>query len=430
MLPDSSRSSKTGFKLETGKNHSGIYFPQTDTLFLEVEHKTVQRLKSRGNTVQEEVFDDSPSIYLHEWLHKSLGYFSPVYDLLRKLDDLSNQLLTHLPREDEGDLIEYLADIWTAVRVIQRFCESWRGLQECYVSAAQCICIGLISGRDTEIEEALAQEIKSCSNNQRAVLEYVARLNTFLSPVELFRVVHMCAVMASRPSNGSRDSHIQFLGVSEKDLLELLEQVYSAIQQSSMDESTQNLLQQVSDSLPEEIQVPLGSFDSDFLNTGTYFRELFRRGNSVTSYREDLFNRFSQVSPLDIWKEQVNTLSHMGSLSVLNFELKTLVERSTLTYTLPPQNIFLESGQELWWEEPKLDRSPIPLSPIRTSLKHYLLDSLSEGDEQITGRQRSETLEILPEYEKAKNCFYTVTQEELLPEIRRKRDHRVSKIFD
>lgn len=427
MLPDSSSSSKTGFKLETGNNHSGIYFPQTDTLFLEVEHKTVQRLKSRGNTVQEEIFNDIPSIYLHEWLHKSLGYFSPVYDLLRKLDDLSNQLLTRLPREDEDDLVEYLADIWTAVRVIQRFCESWRGLQECYVSAAQCICIGLISGKDTEIEETLAQEIKSCSNNQRDVLECVARLNTFLSPIELFRVVHMGAVMASRPSNGSRDSHIQFLGVSEKDLLEILEQVYSAIQQSGTDKSAQNLLQQVSDSLPEEIQIPLGSFDSDL---GFYFSMLLQCGDSLASYREDLFNSFSQVSPLDIWKDQVNTFSYMGSLSVLNFELKTLVERSTLTYTLPPQNIFLESSQELWWEEPKLDRSPIPLPPIRTSLKHYLLDGLSEEDERITGRQRSETLEILPEYEKTKNCICTVTQEGLLPEIRRKRDHRVSKIFE
>lgn len=430
MLPDSSGNSENGFKLETGKNYSGIYFPQTDTLFLEVEHKTIQRLKSPANTMREEVFNENPSIYLHEWLHKSLGYFSPVYDLMRKLDDLSNQLLTHLPREDEDDLVEYLADIWTAVRVTQRFCESWRGLQECYVSAAQCVCIGLISGSDTEIEEALAQEIKSCSNNHRAVLECVARLNTFLSPIELFRVVHMSAVIASRPSNESRASHIQFLGVSEKDFLEVLEQVYSAIQQADTDKSSQNLIQQVSDSLPEEMQVPLGSVDMDFLTTETYFVELSRHSNSVVSYRRDLFEILSQVSPLDIWCDQVNTPSYTGTLSVFSFELKTLVEKSTLMYTLPPQNIFFESDQELCWEEPKLDRSPIPLPPIRTSLKHYLLDSLSEGDERITGRQRSETLDILPEYEKTKDCFYTVTQEGLLPEIRHKRDHRVSKIFD
>jgi hypothetical protein len=430
MLPDSSRSSKTGFELDTVEDHSGIYFPQTDTLFLEVEHKTVESLRSRRNNVREEVFNDFPSVYLHEWLHKSLGYFSPVYDLLRKLDDLSNQLVTRLPEEDEDDLVEYLADIWTAVRVIQRLCESWRGLQECYVSAAQCICIGLISERDNEIEEALSQEIKSCSNDQKAVLECVAQLNTFLSPLELFRVVHMSAVIASRPSTEARASHIQFLGASEKDLLGILEQICSTIQQNSVNESTENVLQQFTDSLPEEIQVPLGSFEFDLLNTGTYFTELFRRGKSVISYREDLFDRFSQVSPLEIWKGQVNTPSYMGSLSVLSFELETLVEKSNLAYTLPPQNIFLESDQELWWEEPKYDRSPISLPPIRTSLKHYLLESLSEGDERITGRQRSGTLEILPEYEKTKRCFHTVTQNGLLLEIRRKRDHRISKIFE
>lgn len=420
MLPDLTRTNKSRFELGTDKDYTGIYFPQTDTLFLEVEQETIQNLNSDTTTLQEELYQNKPLVYLHEWLHKSLGYFSPVYDLMRKLDDVSNQLLIRLARQNIDNLVQHLTDIWTADRVIQRFCDSWRSFQECYVSAAQCICIGMLGGTDDELEEVLTEAIRSSSQNQREVLRYVRYLNEFLCPVDLFKLVHNSAVVASRPSDEPRPSHIQFLGVSEKDLLKFLEEAYSIIQENNIEKTSENMFQQISREM----------FDSEFSNAGAYFNEIIQISDSVISYRESLFDRFSQVSPLDIWKNQVHTTSFTGTLASLDFELKSIAERSSLSYTLPPQYVFLESDQDLWWKEPRFNRSPIPLPPLRTTLRHYLLDSLTEGADRITVRQRSNILEILPEYDEVVDYFYKVRKENLLPELRQRRDEQVSQIFN